>query len=149
MHLHTPFTATDSLTQSLKQKGIKNWDALTNAIKKLPYGRNSNRKDLSLVWTEQKGSCSSKHAFLKEVANRNNIPGIQLILGIYQMNNQNTPKIGDLLVRNHLDYIPEAHCFLKVNDIPKDFTTKQAKIQKILPTILYEEEITPMQVQTY
>jgi len=63
----------------------------------LPYGRTANRTDLSLVISEQKGTCSSKHALLKEVADLNGIKGIDLIIGIYKMSEANTPGIGDEL----------------------------------------------------
>jgi hypothetical protein len=57
------FLSKDNLTLQLKNLGINNWNELTKYIQNLPYGRNANRKDLSLILTEQKGTCSSKHAF--------------------------------------------------------------------------------------
>ena len=33
------------------------------------------------------------------------------------MNNENTPGFGDVLEKNNLSDIPEAHCYLKVNEI--------------------------------
>ncbi len=59
----------DKLTLLIKGKNIFTWNELTHFIRHLPYGRNSNRTDLSLVIKEQKGTCSSKHALLKEIAN--------------------------------------------------------------------------------
>jgi hypothetical protein len=103
----------DPISLQLRQKNIINWQDLTTKIKALPYGRNDNREDLEIVWKEQKGTCSSKHAFLKYVADLNSIPNVKLMLGIYKMNHVNTPKIGDVLIKKHLDYIPEALCYLK------------------------------------
>ena len=57
-----------------------NWEKTINFVKQIPYGRNSNREDFSLVISENKGTCSSKHAYLKDFANRNNIPNVQLIV---------------------------------------------------------------------
>ena len=99
-------------------------------VKKIPYGRNANRKDFSLVISENKGTCSSKHAYLKDFATRNNIPNVQLILGIYKMNEQNT-KIGSILSDNFLDFIPEAHCYLKIDGKTVDVTSKDADFDKI------------------
>jgi hypothetical protein len=42
------------------------FEALIEKVKNIPYGRNSNRTDFSLVISENKGTCSSKHAFLKD-----------------------------------------------------------------------------------
>jgi hypothetical protein len=52
---------------------------LIEKVKHIPYGRNSNRYDFTLVISENKGTCSSKHAFLKDFANKNNIPNINYI----------------------------------------------------------------------
>ena len=46
---------------------------LIDKIKNLPYGRNANRYDFTLVLSENKGTCSSKHAFLKDFADKNEI----------------------------------------------------------------------------
>lgn len=71
-------------------------------VKQIPYGRNANREDFSLVISENKGTCSSKHAYLKDFATKNNIPNVQLITGMYKINEQNT-KIGTILSENNLD----------------------------------------------
>lgn len=142
-------TSNDTLTQTLTEKGIFTWESLTHFIKMLPYGRNSNRNDLTLVLKENRGTCSSKHAFLKKIADLNNIPNVKLILGIYKMNNSNTPKIGNALEETDLDYIPEAHCYLKIDGFNKDFTLPNAQFERIANDILFEEEIMPHQVAKY
>jgi hypothetical protein len=50
-----------------------NFESLLEKVKVIPYGRNLNRHDFSLVLSENKGTCSSKHAFLKDFADKNNI----------------------------------------------------------------------------
>lgn len=139
----------DSLSLLIKHDNIENWQDLTTRIKALPYGRNENRKDFSLVWTEQKGTCSSKHAFLKYVANLNAIPNVKLILGMYKMNHLNTPKIGDVLTKQSLDYIPEAHCYLKTNGEFVDYTSSSSDFNRIKNDILLEKEIEPHQVAEF
>ncbi len=139
-----------SLTISL---GIKNWNELTNYVQNLPYGRNENRHDLSLILKEQKGTCSLKHAFLKKIADFNQLENIKLYIGIYEMNNSNTPKIGNILSENEfeyrLDYIPEAHCYLKVNGIEHDFTNNDSDFEKLKNDILEEIEIEAYQVNQF
>ena len=136
----------DNLTQIAKNYGLNNWTELIDFIKRLPYGRNKNRTDFELVLIEKKGTCSSKHATLKEIANRNNFLGVKLILGMYKMNNNNTPKIGNELLKNSIEYIPEAHCYLKINDQRIDLTTKNSDFKKIESDIIEEIEIQPSQV---
>jgi hypothetical protein len=135
----------DLLTQQIHVLGVNCWEDLLLYVKNIPYGRNANRDDVSLVLKENKGSCSSKHAFLKEAANQNQIPNIKLIIGIYKMNESNT-KIGTILSKNDIDYIPEAHCYLKINGERMDCTTPNSSFDKIKKDILEEIEIEPFQV---
>lgn len=125
------------------------FDTLIEKVKHIPYGRNSNRVDFSLILTENKGTCSSKHAFLKEFANKNNIENVQLFIGIFKMSDTNTTKIGNILSTNNLRYIPEAHCYLKINGNTVDVTTNESFYDKIKTEIIEEIEIEPYQVSEY
>ena len=124
------------------------WEEKVNFVKQIPYGRNTNRTDFSLVITENKGTCSSKHAYLKEYADQNNIPNVVLVLGIYKMSESNT-KIGNILSKQGMDYIPEAHCYLKIEGTVVDVTTTNSNFEAIQDVILEEIVIEPFQVGTY
>ena len=141
--------ASTEISTQIRKSGIETWEALTQYIRNLPYGRNANRMDCTLVWKEQKGTCSSKHAFLKTIADENQLSDVKLIIGLYKMNEKNTPKIGSALSDNGIEYIPEAHCYLKVNNERIDFTNPQSDIQKISSDIIEEQSIQPEQVSEY
>ena len=126
-----------------------NFEELIDKVKNLPYGRNTNRYDFSLVLSENKGTCSSKHAFLKDFADKNEIENVKLYIGIFKMNEVNTQKLGDLLTKNNIKYIPEAHCYLKINQIPVDVTTSDSFYDKIKHDIIEEIEIIPNQVSDF
>lgn len=119
---------------------------LCRTVQQLPYGRNANRHDFSLVEKEGKGSCSSKHAFLKQKADEWGENEVQLILGMYRMHERNTPKIGDALLRANVPFIPEAHCYLRINGVRHDFTSPQSNFLLLQNDILEELEIQPEQV---
>jgi len=136
----------DRLTKLVNSKGIETWNDLTEFIKNLPYGRNKNRTDFGLVLSEQKGTCSSKHALLKNVADLNSIPNIDLVIGIYRMTELNTPKIGTVLTDNSIEYVPEAHCYLKINDNRTDLTSGESEFKKIEKDIIQEKIIKPNEV---
>ena len=126
-----------------------NFEELIDKVKNIPYGRNANRYDFTLVLSENKGTCSSKHAFLKDFADKNEIKNVKLYIGIFKMNEVNTPKLGDLLSKNNINYIPEAHCYLKINQIPVDATTSDSFYDKIKQDIMEEIEILPNQVSDF
>lgn len=146
---HIPLSSNDPLTALVREKAIATWSELIDFTKDLPYGRNQNRHDYSLVLHEMKGSCSSKHSFLKKVAALNKIENVKLFLGVYKMNHLNTPKIEQTIVKSGLKYIPEAHCYLKLNNERFDLTTANASLEHITNDLLEEIEIEPEQVNTF
>jgi hypothetical protein len=60
------------------------------------------------VLEEGCGTCTTKHATLTELAREQRID-VQLVLGIYEMNERNTPGVGRVLGAYGLSCIPEAH----------------------------------------
>ena len=96
--------------------------------------------------TKEDGDTISKHAFLKSMADLNKIPNINLLLGMYRMTQLNTPKIGTELIKNSIEYIPEAHCYLKINGIRTDLTTKNSEFKHIEKDLIQEIDIQPQQV---
>lgn len=135
--------STPIVVNSLK---TNDFHSLIHHVQSLPYGRNANRHDFDLVIKEGRGTCSSKHAFLKKVANENGQQDIQLILGFYKMNQQNTPGIGDVLAKANLEYLPEGHCYLKYERKRYDFTNPASDIKRIEEVILLERVIKPEDV---
>lgn len=143
------FTSNGTFTEKLKACGIHDFQSLLYFVKQLPYGRNENRKDLYLVISESKGTCSSKHAFLKAVAEENDYLEIKLILVMYKMTEHNTPKIAPVLSKNNLLSIPESHCYLKYRNERIDATSATSDFANIENDILEEIEIEPHQVAEF
>lgn len=143
--MNSPLSSQDAWTQLLVSEGISTWKDALEYVKKIPYGRNTNRDDFSLVVKENKGTCSSKHAFLKEIANRNGITDVDLIIGIYKMNEKNT-QIGYILSDNQLKYLPEAHCYLRQKNKTIDVTNIHSEFEKLKNDVLVEISIQPNQV---
>lgn len=141
-------SSNDPLTIDIVESGVVSWDDLTRCVELFHYGRNENREDFSLVWRERKGTCSSKHAFLKMMADLNKLRNVQLFICIYKMNGKNTPGVDGVLKEYELDFIPEAHCMLKIDDQWADFTNTHSnrKADELQKDILTKFEIRPEQV---
>ena len=142
----TPLHPAGPLSQALLGKNIANFKAAADFICQLPYGRNSNREEALLLLSENCGTCSSKHAFLKQLAIEQNLDAVELILCLYLMNASNTPGIGNHLDKHQLRAIPEAHCYLRVGGQRYDFTRPGASVEPIEEAILEETPILPHQV---
>lgn len=135
-----------SFSKSFQDLDIQTFSEAMCFVKNLPYGRNSNREDFSLVLKEQKGTCSSKHALLKSLADENQHPEVKLMLGIFKMNGNNTPKIKSVLEKQNLVYIPEAHTYLKINKDIFDCSTANSSEINFKNDLLNEMEIQPQDV---
>lgn len=146
---HFNFNSDDDLTNLVRSKAINNWNDIIEFTRDIPYGRNLNRKDFSLVLKENRGTCSSKHSFLKKLAELNKLDNVKLMIGMYKMNHLNTPKIEATLLDKKLEYIPEAHCYLKINNTRIDVTHRNADIEHLMNDIIEEIEIKPEDVDTF
>ena len=122
-------------------KGIYDFDMALQYMRQLRYSRISDSLDLSLVLKEERGTCSTKHALLAAMAQEQNQTDIHLILAIYKMNRTNTPGIGSTLDDHGLEYLPEAHCYLKVGHSAIDITFPESNFEHISNAIVMEEII--------
>lgn len=132
----------DPITQEIIEAGCVSWEDLLRSVRIFKYGRNNNREDFNLVWYERQGTCSSKHAFLLDIARKSKIENVQLMLGIYLMTGENTPAIKEILDKNDLAGFPEAHCYLKVGNDYVDVTFANSAYEKYSADLLLEREIT-------
>lgn len=141
-----PISFNAPIGATLFARGLTDFAAVARYIQALPYGRNSDRTRPELVLEEGRGTCSSKHAFLRMVAVESGHPEVKLVMGLYNMNAVNTPGIGNALVEAGLAFIPEAHCYLKWQGNRIDLTNTQSDIHRIEEDILSETEIEAWQV---
>ncbi len=118
-------------------------------VRELPYGRNADKKHLETVFANGCGTCSTKHALLKKLAEENGLKGLRLVLGIFKMNAVNTPKIAATLRKHSLEYIPEAHNYLRFENLILDFTARTSAELSFLPDLLEEIELQPDQITDF
>ncbi len=130
-------------------KGITSFMDAAKFIEELPYRRNKVKHSPTAVLDEQCGTCSTKHALLKHLADENKHPELRLILGIFKMDAHNTPAVAAVLKKYSLKYIPEAHNYLKVNGYILDFTGLGMSEAKLSASLLAEIEINPEQITDF
>ncbi|HLA64590.1 MAG TPA: hypothetical protein VK610_09205 [Rhodothermales bacterium] len=112
----------------------------------LPYGRNGDRADFGLVLRERRGTCSTKHALLAALAEEHGAP-VDLALGIYLMDEANTPGVGPTLAEAGLDAVPEAHCYLVAGGARLDLTWPGRAGAP--PPVVWEEPLRPEGIGAY
>jgi hypothetical protein len=126
--------------------GLPDFFSAATYIRELAYQRNTHKNNAVVVLDEQGGTCSTKHALLKLLADENEQPAVKLMMGIYRMNAINTKPAKQVLEKYQLDYIPEAHNYLRVGNEIIDATKTGFSINHFMGDLLVEEEITPAQI---
>jgi hypothetical protein len=100
-----------SISNQFLNMGIKNFHSACRHVHALPYGYNSNRDDLMILFKENKGSCTTKHAVIATLAAELGLK-IKKHIGIYAMTEALVSGTRHILDRYHLPYLPMVHCFL-------------------------------------
>lgn len=147
--LDVPLYNTQPISEAFLQKGIPSFDAACRFVQQLRYGRNTDKTDSLAVLREGKGTCSSKHALLKTLADELGHPEVQLFTGIFFMQPNNLPQVKEVLEKYNIPYIPEAHCYLKYEGKVYDYTFPESSLAAYSPEIVNELEITPAQITDY
>lgn len=143
------FTEAGAITRAFVSAGANDFRAAARYVHALPYRRNSSRIDPLIVIREGRGTCSTKHALLARLALEQRIE-IALVIGIYRMTERNTPGVGRVLAASGLEYMPEAHCYLRYLDDRIDVTREIGdRATEPITRFLHEEEISPEQIGDY
>lgn len=138
-----------AISESFTAIGINTFQQANKWVSDLDYKRNHDKNNVLTLFEEQCGTCSTKHALLKRLADENGNESIKLILGIFTMNSKNTPKIKDVLAKYDLKYIPEAHNYLRNHNHILDYTGIGVNETKFELDLLEEVEIGPDQITDY
>ena len=145
----SPLKPAADITQVFLDLGIRDYRAGARYLNRLPYGRTNSRIDTLAVLREGRGTCSTKHALLKQLGAEQSID-IALVIGIYQMTARNTPGVGRVLDKYGLDCVPEAHCYLRYRGERVDVTRElKDRPGPAIARFLHEEEIAAEQIGAY
>ncbi|MEO6302429.1 MAG: hypothetical protein ABIP51_04595 [Bacteroidia bacterium] len=141
--------STSAISQQFLKRNCIDFEQAVNFVKQLPYSRNADKNNLTTVFIDACGTCSTKHALLKQLAIENNFTEIKLLVGLFKMNEINTPEVAATLKQNKLTFIPEAHCYLKFENEIIDATKANSKATDFIDDLIEEIEIQPNQITDY
>jgi hypothetical protein len=118
------------------------WDACTY-VHNLPYEFNSTTDDILILFKEEYGSCTTKHAVIATLAEELNIPVYKMV-GIYAMNEEIVTGTNHILKKYKLPYLPMIHCFLVYNSSNVDLTESNNNGKNhSIEDFLYTEKVIP------
>ena len=136
------------ISDEFLNRKITDFHSACQYISMLPYKRNNDKSRTECIFDDFGGTCSTKHAALRKLALENQHSDIKLILGIFKMDAEYTPKIRGTLQKFNLKYIPEAHNYLKIDDEYYDFTNRSSHYQQFKDKLLIEQEIEFKEIGT-
>lgn len=145
-HYNFSITAEGKVSTAFREQGVTNFSGAIELITDLPYGRNADKENPVTIFTDGCGTCGTKHALLKQLADEQNIDGVQLILCVFKMNRENTHSIKEILDKYNLPYMLEAHNYLRVGGEIVDATKRNWSVLQFLDDVIGEIEIQPGQI---
>ena len=148
-NLNFPLKSNKIISGKFQELEISDFHSASIFIKNLPYKRNSDKENSINVFQDLGGTCSTKHALLKNLASENNITELRLMLGIFRMNQFNTPKISNVLEKYKVKEMPEAHNYLKFQNEILDCTRKNSSSEDFIDDLLLEIEIQTSQITDF
>ncbi len=114
-------TGNGPVSEEFIHKKIEGFQDACRFVHQLPYGYNSDRDDLMILFKENKGSCTTKHAVIGTLAEELTLP-VYKYIGIYAMTEKIVTGTDNILKVFDLPFIPMVHCFLVYKDFRIDLT---------------------------
>jgi len=109
----------------------------------LPYGYNSDPDDLMILFKENKGTCTTKHAVIATLAAELNLP-IRKYIGIYAMTEEIVTGTKKILKKYGLSYVPMIHCFLVYGEYRVDLSEgNENGKNRPIDEFLYTRQVEP------
>jgi hypothetical protein len=106
-----PIVDKGSIARTFLKLDIDHFHNACRYVHELPYGYNSDRDDLMILFKENKGSCTTKHAVIATLAAEMEI-AINKHIGVYAMTEALVTGTQKILDRYKLPYLAMVHCFL-------------------------------------
>lgn len=123
--------------------GIHTFINACRYIHTLPYGYNTDRDDLMILFKENKGTCATKHAVIATLAAELYLP-IEKHVGIYAMMEEIVTGTNEILKKYGLPYVPMIHCFLVFGKYRVDLSEGNNNGKKRpIEEFLYSQRVEP------
>ena len=141
-----PISDVGVISKKFLSLGISSFFDACRYVHSLPYGYNSDRDDLMILFKENKGTCTTKHAVIATLAAELNLP-IEKNVGIYAMTEEIVTGTNEILKKYEVPYVPMIHCFLVYREYRVDLSEgnnngKNRPIEEFLFTQRVEPNIS-------
>ncbi|MFO7794685.1 MAG: hypothetical protein ACQERB_00880 [Promethearchaeati archaeon] len=131
------------ISKKFLKLGIKSFKEACHYVHNLEYGYNSDYDDKMILFKENKGTCTTKHAVIAGLAEELAIPLFKYV-GIYKFTEQISDGVNMILEKYEISYIPMVHCFLVYKNYRFDLTegNNNGK-KKSIEEFIHTEKVDP------
>jgi len=128
------------LSEKFLDLGVNRFSGACKYVHELPYGYNTDREDLLILFKERMGSCTTKHAVIATLAEELDLP-IKKNVVIYAMTQDLITGTQSILRKYDLPYLPMIHCILAYRRFSVDLTqgNQNGKNQPIVDFLFTQE----------
>lgn len=138
-----PISGGKIISDKFLSLGVDRFIAACRYVSELPYGYNSDRDDPFILFKENRGTCTTKHAVIAALAEELDMP-ITKCVGIYAMTEEIVTGANEILRKYDLPYIPMIHCFLSYGHNRVDLTEEDENGKnQPLDKFLFTERVEP------
>ena len=136
-------TSSGKMSKKFLELGIKSFRKACEYIHVIEYGYNTNYSDEMILFKENKGTCTTKHAVIATLAEELNIPLFKYV-GVYKFTEDISNGADKILKKYHVLYAPMVHCFLVYDKHRFDLTegNNNGK-KKSLEEFIHIEKVEP------
>ena len=136
-------TSTGVVSDKFLSLGVKTFVDACLYFHELPYGYNSSKDDILIVFKEKMGTCTTKHSVIATLAEELDLLVTKTIC-IYAMVEEIVTGTNAILEKYNLPYVPMVHCFLEYDRFKVDLTegNNNGKNRSI-DEFLYTEKVIP------
>jgi hypothetical protein len=136
-------TLSGEISKKFLDLGIKTFTNACLYVHNIEYGYNSDKDDRMILFKENKGSCTTKHGVIAELAKELDIPLYKKV-GIYKLTEEITNGADEILQKHEVPFIPMVHCFLVFENFRFDLTEGNNNGKKTsIEEFIHDEKVIP------
>ena len=138
-----PITGGKTISDKFLSLGVETFISACRYVQEFPYGYNSDRDDLMILFKENKGTCTTKHAVIATLAEELDLP-IAKYVGIYAMTEKIVTGTNEILKKHNLPFVPMIHCFLVYGSYRVDLSEGNDNgKKKSIEDFLFAQQVVP------
>lgn len=136
-------TSSGEISNKFLNLHIKSFKDACYYIHDLEYGYNSTYEDDLILFKENKGTCTTKHAIIAGLAEELGI-SLHKHMGIYKFTEKISRGADEIMEKYNIPYVPMVHCFLTYKTFRFDLTegNNNGKLTSI-DNFIHEQKVEP------